>query len=254
MNRREFLNRSTTATLSVGLGNQSLIQPLLAAATSGGQQASSLNQPGPAIPVLPGTAPLTMQGDLALQMVERIRNFLLHETELQATRRERQWNRDYSSPENYERSVASNRQSLRQMIGVVDERVSTAFLEFAGGPSDPAEIARGPNYKIYTVRWRVFAPATPDSNGLEAEGLLLEPQKPAVARVVAIPDADCTPEMLVGLAPGISAQAQFARRLAENGCQGHCARHHESRRHLLRHSRHTDDEYAASRVDLPHGL
>ena len=40
-----------------------------------------------------------------------------------------------------------------------------------------------------------------------------------MARVVAIPDADWTPEMLAGLAPGIPAPAQFARRLAENGCQ-----------------------------------
>src|SRR5205085_11332512 len=38
-------------------------------------------------------------------------------------------------------------------------------------------------------------------------------------RVVAIPDADQTPEMLVGLAPGLAPEAQFARRLAENGCQ-----------------------------------
>jgi hypothetical protein len=37
--------------------------------------------------------------------------------------------------------------------------------------------------------------------------------------VVAIPEADWTPEMLVGLSPGISPDAQFARRLAENGCE-----------------------------------
>jgi dienelactone hydrolase len=54
---------------------------------------------------------------------------------------------------------------------------------------------------------------------LDAEGLLLQPDKPAVARVVAIPDADWIPEALVGLVPGVAVQAQFARRLAENGCQ-----------------------------------
>jgi dienelactone hydrolase len=54
---------------------------------------------------------------------------------------------------------------------------------------------------------------------LHAEGLLLQPTSPELARVVALPDADWTPEMLVGLAPGIPASAQFARRLAENGCQ-----------------------------------
>ena len=36
---------------------------------------------------------------------------------------------------------------------------------------------------------------------------------------MAIPDADQTPEMLVGLAPGLAPERQFARRLAENGCE-----------------------------------
>ena len=35
--------------------------------------------------------------------------------------------------------------------------------------------------------------------------------------VIAIPDADHTPEVLVGLAPGLPKEAQFARRLAESG-------------------------------------
>ena len=43
-------------------------------------------------------------------------------------------------------------------------------------------------------------------------------KEPAVACVVAIPDADQTPEMLAGLAPGLEPERQFARRLAENGC------------------------------------
>ncbi len=40
-----------------------------------------------------------------------------------------------------------------------------------------------------------------------------------MARVVAIPDVDWTPEMLVGLAPGGSRETQFARRMAESGCE-----------------------------------
>ena len=58
-----------------------------------------------------------------------------------------------------------------------------------------------------------------DFDGLEGEGLLLQPEGKPVARVVAIPDADWTPEMLAGLAAGIPPEAQFARRLVENGCQ-----------------------------------
>jgi dienelactone hydrolase len=219
MNRREFLNRSTAAALGVSLGNPPSIQPLLANTMSGSQGTSGATQQTPSASVLPGTEPLTVEGDHALLMVERIRRFLLHKTELQVTERERLWNRDYSSPQNYARSVAPNRQSLQQMIGVVDERVVPASLEVAGGISIPAQTAQGENYKVSPVRWSVFPPVTADSDGLEAEGLLLEPRKPAVARVVAISDADWTPEMLVGLAPGISPQGQLARRLAENGCQ-----------------------------------
>src|SRR5262249_39227107 len=55
--------------------------------------------------------------------------------------------------------------------------------------------------------------------GVDAEGLLLEPKGKPLACVVALPDADQTPEMLVGLAPGVPEQAQFARRLAENNCR-----------------------------------
>src|SRR5205085_5642770 len=40
-----------------------------------------------------------------------------------------------------------------------------------------------------------------------------------IAHVIAIPDADQTPEQLVGLAEGIPAKSQFARHLAENGCR-----------------------------------
>jgi dienelactone hydrolase len=40
----------------------------------------------------------------------------------------------------------------------------------------------------------------------------------ARAIVIAIPDADQTPEMLAGLSKGVPASSQFARRLAESGC------------------------------------
>ena len=85
-------------------------------------------------------------------------------------------------------------------------------MELAATVSTPALVANGQSYKVYAVRWPVM-------EGVTAEGLLLDPDQPPVARIVAIPDADWTPEMLAGLAPGIEPAAQFARRLAENGCQ-----------------------------------
>src|SRR5438552_4048865 len=63
------------------------------------------------------------------------------------------------------------------------------------------------------VRW----PSVGDVHG---EGLLLVPTvKKKVADVVAIPDADQTPEQIVGLVEGVPAESQFARRLAESGCR-----------------------------------
>src|SRR5205085_12621482 len=50
--------------------------------------------------------------------------------------------------------------------------------------------------------------------------LLLVPSKgKAVADLVAIPDAGVTPEQFTGLMPGLVAEAQYARRLAESGCR-----------------------------------
>ena len=62
------------------------------------------------------------------------------------------------------------------------------------------------------MRWPVF-------EGVTGEGLLLQPESKPFARVVAIPDADWSPEMLAGLEPGVPPAAQFARKLAEAGCQ-----------------------------------
>src|SRR5947209_291149 len=55
---------------------------------------------------------------------------------------------------------------------------------------------------------------------IPGEALLRTPVKgKAVADVVALPDADVTPEQLVGLTPGVLPAAQYARRLAESGCR-----------------------------------
>jgi dienelactone hydrolase len=168
---------------------------------------------------MPGTEPLSMQGDLASQMVDGIHRYLLQKTERQLSERGQLWNRDYTSVEAYERSVAPNLRSFRHMIGVVDERVGAQAPKFVGSLAVPALVSQGLGYKAYAISWRIFPPVTADSDGMEAEGLLLQPEGEPDARVVAIPDADWTPEMLVGLAPGVSPNAQFARRMAENRCE-----------------------------------
>ena len=54
---------------------------------------------GPA--TLPGTKPLTLQGDLAAQLVEGVDRFLLKKTEESVAGRAAFWKRDVSSPEAY---------------------------------------------------------------------------------------------------------------------------------------------------------
>ena len=160
-----------------------------------------------------------MQGDLAEQMVDGIHRFLLRRTGDAAQERGRLWQRDYTSADDYHRSVSPNRERFRQIIGAVDPRVGFQAPALVANLVTSAEVAQGAGYKVYAVRWPVLDQVVADFGGLDAEGLLLQPERRPAARVVAIPDADQSPEMLAGLAPGIPPAAQFARRLAENGCQ-----------------------------------
>jgi dienelactone hydrolase len=160
---------------------------------------------------LTGTSPLTMTGDLAASMVSGIHRFLDRETAAAPQNRARFWRRDYSSPEAYEKSVAANRERLRTIIGVVDARARFEAVSLLTDTNAGSVIAKGPGYRIHAFRWPVF-------DGVTMEGLMLEPEGTPIARVVAVPDADWSPEMLAGLTPGITPGAQFARRLAENGC------------------------------------
>lgn len=152
--------------------------------------------------ILPGTKPFAFEGDPAAAMVDSIHNFLLRETAATAERR----------AEFQKSDIATRRENFRKIIGAVDPRVPFTDLPLTATTAVPAEVARGKGYRVLAVRWPVF-------DDVDAEGLLLQPDGPPKARIVAIPDADWSPEMLVGLAPGVDPAAQFARRLAENGCQ-----------------------------------
>src|SRR5439155_136641 len=85
-------------------------------------------------------------------------------------------------------------------------------MERFGDETSPALVGETSVYRVYQVRWPVL-------EGIDGEGLLVEPKNTVKARVVAIPDADQTPEQIMGLAAGVPAEQQFARRLAESGCQ-----------------------------------
>ena len=168
--------------------------------------------PTPAAEPLPDTKPLTDDGDLAAKMVAGMHKYLDAElSRVFSTRGDDPLALDHSTPEALGRTLRPHQDRLRKMLGATDPRLPPR-LEYVTGPDDPAAVAETDRYTIHAVRWAVLP-------GVDAEGLLLEPKGPPVAAVVAVPDADRTPEQVAGLAPGVPAESQFARRLAESGCR-----------------------------------
>ena len=160
-----------------------------------------------------GTKKLEMEGDIAAQLVDGVDKFLLREIEKSVEGRAKFWKRDLSSPEAYNKSIEPNRQRLAHILGVRDKRIPFDAPELVGTTKNGALVGKGENYEIYAVRWPVF-------RDVHGEGLLLVPTKgEKVADIIAIPDADQTPEQICGLVEGVPAKSRFARRLAENGCR-----------------------------------
>ncbi len=143
---------------------------------------------------LPGTRPLTAGGDLALQMVEGIDRYLMHETATHPPGR------------------STDRERFRKLIGVVDARLPFDTPSPDATLGRAARVASSGAYEVMRVRWPVFA-------GVDGEGLLLVPRRVPRAYVVALPDADWTPEMLAGVDPGVPEQSRFAAQLAASGCE-----------------------------------
>src|SRR5262249_26038859 len=147
---------------------------------------------------LPDTQPLTRDGDLAAQMVAGIDKYLMRELAASVEKRKQYWKPDFTSPEAYAKSLAPNRERLKKILGAVYQRVSPVQTELVAPTAQPVVVAEADDFKVLAIRWPVLP-------GVDGQGLLLEPKGDAIANVVAVPDADWTPEMLVGLAPGVPA-------------------------------------------------
>jgi dienelactone hydrolase len=159
---------------------------------------------------LPGTAFLDESRDWKRETTAQLDALLMQRTRASRASRPQYWRRDFSSRDAYERSLAPNRQRLRERIGAVDARVEVRDLNYDAGLDRPALRAETATYEILAVQWPVL-------NGLSASGLLLRPKGKLVAGAVVIPDADQPPEALVGLLPGVAPAQQFPRLLAERG-------------------------------------
>jgi dienelactone hydrolase len=157
-------------------------------------------------------APLMGDDDLSVVMVEGMNRYFDKKIEDAVNKRSQYRNVDFSSPGLYSRSMDPNRERLKKIIGAVDERLSVISMDFISGTSVSAKVAGNELFDAYAVRWNVFA-------GIHGEGLLLQPKGDIRSRLVVIPDADQIPEMVIGSYPGLANEMQYARRLAESGCQ-----------------------------------
>ena len=157
---------------------------------------------------LPGTQPLTWDGELDVRMMDGAHRFVERRIAESVATRHSRWRRD---AQHYDASIAANRRSFLKKIGAVDELPSTITMERFGDDLNQALVAETKLYRIYQVRW-------PALEGVYGEGLLIEPLKPAAAFIVALPDADQTPEQIAGLSAGVPPERQVGRALAERGC------------------------------------
>ena len=155
-----------------------------------------------------------MEGDLAAQMVETLDGYVTDAVASSPEKRGALWNRDYSSHDAYLKSVEPNRERFRKQIGCLDERLPIEELSYVATTRTSARILESEKYTVSRVQWQVF-------DEVNGEGLLLEPTQnvPITGQVIALPDADWTPEMIAGVTADLPPNAQFARLLAQAGCR-----------------------------------
>lgn len=171
-----------------------------------------------------GTTPLTLKGDIASEMVDGIDRFLLRKIADSPAGRPQYWNRDASSAASWNASIQPNRERLAHILGLRDKRIAFDAPELISTVTQSAVLAENERYRILSVRWPVLLDPAPTGKNLPSifgEGLLLDPKPQAAIGVdiVAIPDADQSPEQICGLVPGLPQDAQFARHLADAGCR-----------------------------------
>ena len=105
---------------------------------------------------LHGTNPLTIEGDLAAQMVEALDGYVADTIVSSIEKRETLWHRDYSSHGAYAESVEPNRKRFRTQIGCIDERSPIEALSYIATTNDTSQIVEEEHYTISRVRWQVL--------------------------------------------------------------------------------------------------
>ncbi len=153
---------------------------------------------------LPGTNPLTEDGDLAAKMVAGIHTYLDRELRAAPAKRDALWQANAREP------LPGKRERLKRILGVVDERLKP-HLEYVGGPGKPSRLAETDGCQVHAVRWAVLP-------GVDAEGLLIEPAGKPVANAVLLGHpGDIFGQKCVPAANAEVAAENFGLRLASRG-------------------------------------
>lgn len=166
-------------------------------------------------PPLQGTERLTMEGDIASELVSGVDRFLLKQLDASIAQRITQWPKPHnSSPStrDYLDAIAPLRAKYQTRIGLVDPRlpvqpwvVERRMATPSQSPNTTPEAAWSGG-EILNIRWQVHP-------GMDAHGLMIVPK---VVRwcTVLVPDAGQTPESLCGRGQHANL---FAIELAERG-------------------------------------
>lgn len=219
---------------------------------SASQNASGQLQSVVGAPQLAGTQAfepesLAESQDIAEKMLDGIDQFLLLAIERSRQERWLHWQEltniiqrglvaDSSSlPSDYLLWIEQKRASLRECLGIRDQREPVTALEILHTTHRDGVVGRGDILRNYpnssagdfpagdsvdALQWQATAVRWPVLKNVDAEGLLIEPTLGAAsANFIVLPDADQTPEQLVGLVEGLPVSQQTARILATAGCR-----------------------------------
>lgn len=167
---------------------------------------------------LPDTAPLDWSDDdFSIRVMDGAHSFI--DAKIEETVR-----RIPSLPREGEarrKIIEESRLELRERLGVVDERVAPhlEFLHsnpvgFEGEPSS-LRVADGPGFQVFSVRWGVLPEYS--AEGLYINPVSEEPGTTSPPLMVLMPDADDTPEDILGLTPKLPPHQQIGLRFAMAG-------------------------------------
>lgn len=93
--------------------------------------------------------------DLPNTMMKGVGAFLDQALQESKATRNDFWQRDFTSPEAFNQSIASQRQELQEILGLIDKR-SAPFMSYQESGALEPYTFENEKYTISAVKWRVF--------------------------------------------------------------------------------------------------